>query len=70
MRLHEDFEDAAYRELHEETGVARDHVVLEQLATYSHPDRDPRGRVVSMAWVALGADEVASHPLIPRREPP
>lgn len=52
----EDIEDAAYRELAEEAGVGRGDVVLEQLRTYGDPDRDERMRVVSVAWLALGAD--------------
>lgn len=54
-KLEEDIEDAAYRELQEEAGVGRGDVVLEQLRTYGAPKRDPRTRVVSMAWLALGA---------------
>ncbi|MCV7137449.1 NUDIX hydrolase [Mycobacterium hodleri] len=55
----ESAEDAAYRELLEETGVrAQPH--LEQLATYSDPARDPRMaaglHVVSVAFVALAPD--------------
>ncbi len=55
----EDAEQAAWRELHEETGVARFGDMgghLEQLRTYSAPDRDPRTRVVSVAHVAFAPD--------------
>jgi 8-oxo-dGTP diphosphatase len=52
----EDIETAAYRELKEEVDVGRRDVVLEQLRTYGAPGRDPRMRVVSVAWLALGAN--------------
>jgi 8-oxo-dGTP diphosphatase len=47
----ESLEAAARRELQEETGV-RD-VYLEQLYTFGDPKRDPRGRVVTVAYLAL-----------------
>ena len=51
VRLSESLETAARRELREETGVA--HVYLEQLYTFGDPGRDPRGRVISVAYIAL-----------------
>jgi 8-oxo-dGTP diphosphatase len=47
----EALEAAARRELEEETGV-RD-VYLEQLYTFGDPKRDPRGRVITVAYLAL-----------------
>ncbi|MFI6052091.1 NUDIX hydrolase [Streptomyces violascens] len=55
----ESAELAARRELAEETGLPDDVVAglhLEQLRTYSEPDRDPRMRVVSVAYTALVPD--------------
>ncbi len=52
VRAHESADEAAYRELAEETGTSfTGH--LEQLRSYSGPGRDPRMRVVSIAHVAL-----------------
>ena len=42
---------AAHRELKEETGI--EVAYLEQLGTFGTPLRDPRGRVVSVAYFAL-----------------
>jgi 8-oxo-dGTP diphosphatase len=51
MQMDETADAAARRELEEETGVTD--VYLEQLYTFSGVDRDPRGRVVSIAYYAL-----------------
>ena len=47
----ESVETAAVRELREETGV--DRVYLEQLYTFGDLHRDPRGRVITVAYYAL-----------------
>jgi 8-oxo-dGTP diphosphatase len=54
VRTGESADEAAARELAEETGVSDFRGHLEQLQTYSDPGRDPRMRVVSIAYVALG----------------
>ncbi|MBI3096755.1 MAG: NUDIX hydrolase [Planctomycetes bacterium] len=51
VREGETLEQAALRELREETGV--DEVYLEQLYSFGDPGRDPRGRVVTIAYFAL-----------------
>lgn len=51
VRPEEPLEEAARRELRTSTGVAD--VYLEQLYTFGDPDRDTRGRVISVAYVAL-----------------
>jgi 8-oxo-dGTP diphosphatase len=49
--IDESLEDAAQRELEEETGVHD--VYLEQLYTFGDRGRDPRGRVITVAYFAL-----------------
>ena len=47
----EDLPDAARRELVEETGVTA--VTLAQIGAYGRPDRDPRGRTISVVYGAV-----------------
>ena len=47
----ESLEEAVERELHEETGIKINY--LEQLYTFGKPNRDPRSRVVSVAYFGL-----------------
>lgn len=51
VRVGESLEQAARRELEEETGLSD--VFLEQLYSFGDPGRDPREHVVSVAWYAL-----------------
>jgi 8-oxo-dGTP diphosphatase len=51
VRVDESLEDAARRELEEETGLKN--IFLEQLYTFGDLNRDPRERVVTVAYYAL-----------------
>jgi len=56
-RIDESLELAAKRELEEETGVKE--VYLEQLYTFGDVNRDPRGRVITVSYMALvKSDEI------------
>jgi len=49
--MDEGLDEAARRELEEETGLKT--VYLEQLYTFGRPDRDPRGRVITVVYLTL-----------------
>ena len=51
VHLSESLEDAARRVLNEKTGIPG--IYLEQLYTFGNPGRDPRGRVITVAYYAL-----------------
>jgi len=66
MDMDETTEECAIRELEEETGLVVGHV--QQIGAYSKVDRDPRGRTITVAYLALidspvpikGQDDAAS----------
>ncbi|KKT86189.1 MAG: NUDIX hydrolase [Candidatus Collierbacteria bacterium GW2011_GWA2_44_99] len=51
VKMNESLDEAAVRELEEESGVKN--VYLEQLYTFGSPKRDPRTRVISVTYMAL-----------------
>lgn len=69
----EDLADAAARELQEETGIESEATALTQLGAYGKPDRDPRMRVVSVAFWTIqpglsqvtGGSDAAAARLLP-----
>ena len=70
----EDLPEAAARELLEETGIGVEADSLQQVGAYGHPDRDPRMRVVTVAYGAVvaqlaqaprGGDDAADAGLVP-----
>jgi len=46
--IDEEIEDAAYRELKEETSISE--IKLNQFRTFGKPGRDPRGRTISIIY--------------------
>lgn len=51
IKMDESAEEGALRELREETGL--DNAYIEQFHTFSDPNRDPRERVITIAYLAL-----------------
>ncbi|MDE0316233.1 MAG: NUDIX hydrolase [Candidatus Poribacteria bacterium] len=51
LEMDETLEESALRELNEETNISD--VELTQVGTFGHPDRDPRGRVITIAYVGI-----------------
>ncbi len=70
----EDLEDAAIRELKEETGLRV--AAMEQLYTFGKPGRDTRGRTITVVYYALidepqpvkGADDAAEAVWVPIKD--
>ena len=75
LRMDEDAETGARRELEEETGFITS--AIEQFGTFTEVNRDPRGRVITIAYYALvkkgevkGADDAADARWFPINEMP
>jgi 8-oxo-dGTP diphosphatase len=62
VQADEDLDAAAVRRLEMETGVRRDAAYLEQLGAFGSPQRDPRMRVVSVAYLVFAPDLPAPRP--------
>ncbi len=58
VELGESVEEAVCREAREETGIELE--LLGLVGVYSRPDRDPRGHVVSLCYLAQGRGELRS----------
>jgi len=61
LDIDEDIDTCAARELAEETGL--NDLFLEQLYTFGEPGRDPRERVISVAYYALASSERIPEPV-------
>lgn len=51
LEMDETLETTALRELHEETSISN--VQLTQIGAFGNPDRDPRGRVITVAYLGI-----------------
>lgn len=75
LNMDENAEQCALRELEEETGLKLEHV--EEFGTFSEVNRDPRGRVISIAFIGFteitevkGGDDAAKAQWFPIDEIP
>ena len=59
MEMDETTEQCAIRELKEETGLIVSD--LQQIGAYSKVDRDPRGRTITVAYLAIIDEPVSAH---------
>lgn len=57
MNMNETTEQCAIRELKEETGLQISNI--QQIGAYSKVDRDPRGRIVTVAYLAIVDEPIA-----------
>lgn len=67
VRMDESADEGALRELREETGLGLKDAYVKQFRTFSEPNRDPRERVITIAYYALvktqevkGGDDAAN----------
>ncbi len=51
LDMDESLQESALRELHEETGISD--IQLKQFGVYGEPNRDPRGRVITIAYIGI-----------------
>ena len=51
LEMDESLQESALRELHEETGISDVH--LTQIGAFGKTDRDPRGRVITIAFLGI-----------------
>jgi 8-oxo-dGTP diphosphatase len=62
VNANETLEQAAYRELQEETSLSKKDLrycgILQQFKTYGDPERDPRGRIISVVFFVLLEDSL------------
>lgn len=56
LEMDESLQESALRELQEETGISDVH--LTQIGAYGEPGRDPRGRVITIAYLGIVKSEL------------